>query len=104
MAIDTKGKVLFTDFSILSKQEKLEQAEVFAEGSAELKKILLLLWECGVQTLGCCAGHEDGSSKPYIAFNVENLKDSELQSILIQLAKNPEGVKQVTFLAGTRAN
>ena len=85
MAIDTKGKVLFTDFSKLSKEEKIEQATVFAEGSNELKKILLLLWECGVQTIGCCGGHEDNRSMPYVAFNIEDMDSEEVKNILIQL-------------------
>jgi len=101
MAIDTKGKILLKDFSQMSNEEKLEQATVFSEGSEELKKILLLLWDCGIQTLGCCAGHEDNSSMPYVAFNIENIEETDLIEFLIELTNDKNGVKQVTFNAGT---
>lgn len=44
----------------LIKTHKEEFAETFSEGSQELKKLLLFLWDNGIMTKGCCAGHKKG--------------------------------------------
>lgn len=42
------------------KANKQEFANVFAEGSQELKKLLLYLWDNNIMTRGCCVGHKNG--------------------------------------------
>ncbi len=84
MAIDVRGEVFADDLTKLSPQEMEEQAEIFAEGSADLKEILLLLWSNGIQTQACCCGHE-GKGMPYIAFYADHMTDSSLKRMLIDI-------------------
>lgn len=48
------GKVI--DFNMVV-ENKDEFAKVFAEGSDALESLLLYLWDTGIQTKACCAGH-----------------------------------------------
>lgn len=52
------GKSL-SSFDVI-KSDKQGFAEVFAEGSQELKNLLLFLWDNDIMTKGCCAGHRRG--------------------------------------------
>ena len=49
-------------------------AHLFSEGNLKLEEILLLLWKIGIQTKGCCCGHDDGSiySGPYVGLGLNN--------------------------------
>ncbi len=101
MAVDTKGRVYVDDLTTLSEEEMDSQAEVFAEGSPELKELLLLLWENRVQTKACCAGaliHAiTGKNKkaelngkivagcPYISFFIDNIEDDTLKKLIFSL-------------------
>lgn len=48
------GKVL--PFEVI-KADMDAYAQVFSEGSEELKKLLLQMWDNNVETLACCTGH-----------------------------------------------
>ena len=72
-------KLSFRNLSKL-KERKEEFAEIFCEGSSELKKLLIFLWEHDIETIGCCIGHHDQIiAYPYIGFIVpEKLDFAEL--------------------------
>ena len=48
------GKAI--DFNMVV-ENKNEFAKVFAEGSDALESLLLYLWDTGIPTKACCAGH-----------------------------------------------
>lgn len=52
------GKSL-SSFDVI-KSNRQEFAEVFAEGSQELKNLLFFLWDNDIMTRGCCVGHKKG--------------------------------------------
>lgn len=54
------GKVGFP-FDVI-KANKETYAEVFSEGSAALKDLLLHMWDNDIETIGCCIGHKE---EPY---------------------------------------
>ena len=41
------------------KEHQADYAEIFAEGSPQLKKLLNFLWDHDIETVGCCVGHAD---------------------------------------------
>lgn len=56
---------------------KYELAKEYSEGSSELEKCLLKLWNNGFETIGCCKGHADKpKSKPYIGFKFNDIEKS----------------------------
>ena len=75
----------------LSKEKQLELAEEFCEGDNGLKECLLCLWKNGVNTIGCCAGHEKTIDKfgneiennPYLFFDAFEIKDAQLKKLII---------------------
>ena len=77
------GKSL-SSFDVI-KSNRQEFAEVFAEGSQELKNLLLFLWDNDIMTRGCCVGHKKGffpSKKEhhaYVVFSL-NLNYSQLRA------------------------
>lgn len=83
MAIDTKGKVLNKDMTILSEQEMFEQAKVFSEGNKNLEELLIVLWKNGIQTIGCCSGEHENSANPYVGFYVDKLDNGLLSDLLL---------------------
>ena len=73
-----------------TKEEQFALAEEFAEGDVALKECLLFLWQNKIGTIACCAGHEkqmvfgvEGPAAPYILFEIDNFKDSQLKKWLI---------------------
>ncbi len=50
------GKVVLS-FDLI-KSDKQGFAEVFSEGSLELKKLLLHMWDNDIETVACCTGHK----------------------------------------------
>ena len=90
MAIyENNGTVTDKNLTALSPEEKLAQAREFAEGSKELEEILLTLWDNGIQTIGCCSGHE-GKGFPNITFYANNIDDKILRKILVGLYTQPD--------------
>lgn len=63
------------------KKRKEGFAELFSEGSPNLKKLLLFLWENNIETIGCCAGHYNERrfdlNFPYIGFYAPDKFNSE---------------------------
>ncbi len=48
-------------------EEKEKMATDFAEGNEDLKALLLLLWQIGIESNACCAGHDgEFHDTPYI--------------------------------------
>lgn len=48
-------------------------AKEFSEGNPILENLLKEMWQRDYETIGCCTGHEDDeTSRPYIAFVVNN--------------------------------
>jgi len=94
MAVDTKGKVFEGNLTCLSTKEMLDQAEIFSEGSKELKDLLVLLWSNGVQTRACCAGH--GENRPaFITFYIDKIFDSKFVKLLSMIFSD----KCITYIA-----
>ena len=74
--------------SSFTKEEKLKNSKLFAEGSQELENLLLNLWNQGIDTFACCVGHkyDDGSeSNPYFSLSIKELEDLRLKKILNKL-------------------
>ena len=64
-------------FDVIKANES-EFADIFSEGSQELKKLLLYLWDNNIMTKGCCVGHKKGffsfkkEHHAYIAFRLDH--------------------------------
>ncbi len=67
---DTSDIEGYVDFKEVLK-EKQKYARIFSEGCPRLKDLLLKLWDVDIETLGCCAGHDDDES--YRQFSHINL-------------------------------
>ena len=52
------GQPIKLEIAKLTKDEKNIMAEEFAEGSMALKRLLLKMWNNGIETYACCAGHD----------------------------------------------
>lgn len=89
------------DMFSISDDEKKQKAREFAEGNVWLEELLLFLWNHNATTYACCGGHKgdlveiDGEvfedeSNPYVLIGIENMSDTELQTILGMLCKNEE--------------
>ena len=102
MARTTMGCVV-EDLTKLSDEKKEKMATLFSEGNEDLKKLLLTLWNNGVQTYACCAGHDEterGVSDPYIFFDVKNLNEKQqkkLYKLLIVAGNTLKVIKQIKF-------
>ena len=86
------------DLTQFSRRKKEENANLFCEGNEHLKKLLLKLWDNGIQTYACCAGHKDEenlnndcymvSNNPYIYFEIKNLTEMQQQKLYNHLIMN----------------
>lgn len=84
--------VVEDDFTKASQDKKEEFATLFSEGNKDLKHVLLTMWNNGIQTYACCAGHKkseltnDGglleTGDPYIFFEVSSLTDTQLKNFV----------------------
>lgn len=74
------------DFNEIIKNKE-KYAKVFSEGSKELEKTLLSLWNKGIETKGCCKGHDDKKSKQYIGISLDKNLDMVVH-LLSSLDKN----------------
>ena len=68
----------------ITKDKRNEYAELFAEGNEQLKNILLKLWERGIDTYACCAGHGE-PRWPYIFLNIEKFLNSDFESLIAKI-------------------
>lgn len=85
------------DFYNLSDEEKNKIASEFSEGNEQLKQILINLWSKKVKTYGCCNGHDEGTSTPYISFEL-NTETSQVVSEMIDfIVKNGISDAEVSF-------
>ena len=67
------------DILSLNPEDQDFLATEFSEGSNELKKLLLALWQSGIATSQGCSGihgiyDHDSLATPYVTFNVRNIK------------------------------
>lgn len=80
------GSVVMLDLNNMTKEEKEDCACEFAEGSEELKNLLLKLWDKGITTYACCAGHRDKDNvltdAPYLFFDVRQFDENRLKHIV----------------------
>ena len=87
------GLAIKANFTKKSKKEKEELATIFCEGSQELKNLLLYMWENGINTFSCCAGHKrktfefNGKKvsekfRQYIFFDVSSFSNHELKLLI----------------------
>ena len=77
-----KGLV-FKNFYLLNKEEKIRLAEKFSEGSPDLKDFLLTLWQNNVATIACCAGHKKFC--PYVMIDTKDTDIIKLKHFLNHL-------------------
>jgi len=97
------GLAIKADFTKKSKKEKEEKATIFSEGSQELKDLLLYMWNNGINTYACCAGHGirtfefEGKKisercRQYIFFDISTFSRDELEllimAVLVDKQKN----------------
>ena len=86
-------KTVVLDMTKLSREKQQKYAIEFSEGSDDLRKLLLYMWQNGINTHACCAGHEsqkmdngiDQSQPPYILFDINKLRSNELKDLLSKL-------------------
>jgi hypothetical protein len=60
------------------KLNQVQYAKEFSEGSRKLEKTLLMLWNAGFETNGCCRGHKGNPSEQYIGLAIKS-KDKIVQ-------------------------
>lgn len=102
--MDNSKRSLTDDILDKKKLEIEEFAKEFSEGNAILEKLLLSMWDNGIKTIACCAGHEDRESDPYIAFEVNGCSNPLIHTILSFLFKNNYIHGDVTFLFQEKSN
>ena len=109
MARTSMGNVV-EDLTKLSDAKKEEMATLFSEGNEDLKKLLLTMWNNGIQTYACCAGHDKSEKHnvgglyenvdPYIYFDVKNLNEKQqkkLYKLLIVAGNTLKVIKEINF-------
>ena len=99
MAVDTKGGVFSGNLTDLSKQQMIEQAELFSEGMPALKDLMIVLWENGIQTIGSCSGHQ-GVGYPYVSFYADKMTDAQIRKILTEICLEMQDILQITINKG----
>ena len=73
------------DASKMSKEEKQKAIEYWCEGNQQLKQLLLYCHENGIETVGCCSGHEEELGYAYIGLKLGNEQDNEIIDLLTKL-------------------
>lgn len=78
------GHPININFPMLPLQEQQMYAQEFAEGSDDLKNILLLLWQNGINTNSCCAGHKYANkiNDPYLSICVSTMTKAHIKRLL----------------------
>ena len=72
-------------------KDKQGHAVMFSEGSEELRKLLLKLWDNNIQTIGCRTGHKD---KPHYAVEVDFDSQNKYRLISQKTYLENEGSKE----------
>lgn len=87
MSENYKSSTHVVDIEKASPQQIKNLIPIWSEGNPELEKLLYKLIEDGIQTVGCCSGHDTGTSNdfPYVAFKFD--RDSKEEILLDFLAK-----------------
>ena len=93
------------DLTKLSDEKKEEMATLFSEGNEDLKKLLIKMWNNGIQTYACCAGHDESeikasngpipSTNPYIYFDVKTLSPEQQYKLFKAIIKSTKNVKLI---------
>ena len=110
MARSKLGNII-EDFSNLTDEKKEEYAEMFSEGNEDLKRLLIKMWDNGIQTYASCAGHDksevhptaDGFimiTDPYIFFDVKSLTEKQQKLLfksLIMTSKKTDLIQRFEF-------
>ena len=85
------------------KNTQREYAEDFSEGSESLQRLLLSLWERGVRTVGCCAGHEHEDPEtnviPYISFELNRWIPQQMIEFFAALKREFGEKVSITYLS-----
>lgn len=103
--IINNGQPININFPMLPIQEQQIYAQEFAEGSVDLKNILLLLWQNGINTNSCCAGHKDENktTDPYLSICVSTMTKAHIKRLL-PLLLNLTGLKEIGLALYTTQN
>ena len=86
------------DVTQMSKEEKIKAIEYWCEGNQQLKKFLLYCNDKGIDTLGCCAGHDGDielgteASSAYIAILLGNKTKNFILDLLSGLEEKNIGM------------
>lgn len=73
------------DASKMSKDEIINAIEYWCEGNQALKKMLLYCNGKGIETIGCCSGHEEEYGYAYIGLKLGNPQEKEIIDLLTKL-------------------
>ena len=73
------------DASKMSKDEIINAIEYWCEGNQALKKLLLDCNDRGIETIGCCSGHEEEYGRAFIGLKLGNPQDNEVIDLLAKL-------------------
>ncbi len=68
-------------------ETKIKYAKEFCEGCKELESLLLFLWNNDINTKGCCAGHVEKNTLPYIGIKDLKFSDDFLEYLIDQCEK-----------------
>ena len=68
--------------SKLDEKERKKFAKQYSEGLEELEQLLNNLWNLGIDTLGCCRGHND--KLPYIGIVVNDYSINIINHLMIK--------------------
>ena len=79
-----KEELVKLNLESLTAEEKINYAEEFSEGSSALKKLLLKMWDNGIETYACCAGHGERVVS-YIFFSVEKFLNLNIKSFITKI-------------------
>ena len=83
------------------KEEVLQQlANEFSEGNIYLENTLLNLWKNDIKTQGCCNGHNDKESFPYINILIDNSNLYKINNIIKYFMEYNEEIN-ITFCQNT---
>ena len=99
------GKHTFVNTQDMKPEEREKLAHEFCEGSIELKRLLLTLWNEGIETCGCCTGeqefHKDrkfGDDETYIGMDIKDSDDrKKIYHMLIEPIRRAEYDYRIDF-------
>lgn len=88
--------------SKLDEKERKKLAKQYSEGLEELEQLLNNLWNLGIDTLGCCRGHND--KLPYIGIVVNDYSINIINHLMIKFLNDNSFSDKVIIALGYNSN